>query len=313
MQVAGAVGLDLGGQGILRVTLTAFGKRDGELAHLGDELGVQDGLRDLAENLGHLVTGLEIELRAVEAHALLVLNLRAGLDAEHGIVRAGVGVVDVVDVVGADDLELELLGELEEVGDDLALLGDAVVLDFDEVIFAAEDLDEAGQRGAGVVVTVMQQVLRDERGEAAGEADQAVGVLREGLKVGARLVIEALEVGVGDELQEVLVAGEVLGDEAEVEDGLAVVIGAAVFLEAGGFDEVELAADDGLDALGLGGVVELDRAVEIAVVGKGEGGHAEFHGPVHEPVDAAGAIEEAVVAVDVEMDEIFISGRHGGT
>jgi hypothetical protein len=51
------------------------------------------------------------------------------------VVRAGVGGVDVMDVVRADDLQVELLAELEEAGDDLALLGDAVVLDLDEIVF----------------------------------------------------------------------------------------------------------------------------------------------------------------------------------
>jgi hypothetical protein len=75
-------------------------------------------------------------------------------------------------------------------------------------------------------------------------------------------------------------------------------------LEAGGLGEVEFAADERFDALGLGLVVELDRAVEIAVVREGQGLHAEGGGAVHQAVDAAGAVEQAVVAMDVEMDEI---------
>jgi hypothetical protein len=187
-----------------------------------------------------------------------------------------------------------------------------VVLDFDEVILAAEDFDEAAARGARVGVVAGEEALRHEGGEAAGEADEPGGVLRERLEVGPRLVIEALEVGVGDELEEVLVAGEVLGEQAEVEDGFALVVGAALLLEARSFDEVELAADERLDALGLGGVVELDRAVEIAVIGEGDGGHAELDRAVHQPVDPAAAVEQAVVGVDVEVDEVFVGGRHGG-
>ncbi len=163
--------------------------------------------------------------------------------------RAGVGLADVVNVVGRDDLQVKLLGEGEEAGDDLDLLGDAVVLDLDEVVFAAEDLDEATAGLAGLVHAVVEEMLRDEGGEAAGEADEALGVFGEGVEIGAGLVVEALEMGVGDELEEILVAGEVFGEETEVEDALAVVIGAAVFLEAGRLNEVELATDEGLDVL----------------------------------------------------------------
>ena len=48
------------------------------------------------------------------------------------------------------------------------------------------------------------------------------------------------------------------------------------------------------------------------MVGEGQRAHAQFDRPVHQPVDPAGAVEQAVVAMDVEMDEIFVGGRHGG-
>src|SRR5690606_2595409 len=98
--------------------------------------------------------------------------------------------------------------------------------------------------------------------------------------------------------------GEILGEETEVEDGFTLFVGAAVFFQTGGFNEIEFAADERFDAGFLRSVVELDGTVEITVVGEGEGLHAELGGALHEPVDAAGAIEEAVVGVDVEMDEI---------
>jgi hypothetical protein len=57
-------------------------------------------------------------------------------------------------------------------------------------------------------------------------------VLGEGLEIRARLVVEALEMGVGDQLKEVLVTGEVAAEQAEVVDGFALV-GAAGAVEAG--------------------------------------------------------------------------------
>ena len=310
LQVAGPVGLHLRRQRVLRIALAALGEGDREVAHLGDELGVPDRLGDLGEKPGHLLARLQVELGAVEAHPLLVLDLGAGLDAEHRVVRAGVAVVHIVDVIRADDLQLEFLRELEEAGDDLALLGNAVVLDFDEIVLAAEDVDEAGERLPCLRVAVVQEVLRHERGQAAGEADQPLGVLRQGGEIRAGLVVEALEVRVGDELEQVLVPGEVAGDQAQVEDALPLVRPAQP-LQARALRQVKFAADERLQALGLGRAVEFDRAVEVAVVGQREGGHAERGGPVHQPVDPAGSIQQAVVAVDVEMDEIFVGGRQG--
>ncbi len=129
-------------------------------------MGVGDGFGDLAEEFFHLVARLQIEFLAGETHAFLFLDLRAGLDAEHRVVRAGVVFADVVNVVRRDDLQVKLLGEFQEAGDNFELLGDAVVLDFDEVVFLAEDLHEACAGLAGLVVIAGEQSLRHERGEA---------------------------------------------------------------------------------------------------------------------------------------------------
>ena len=111
----------------------------------------------------------------------------------------------------------------------------------------------------------------------------------------------AVEVGAGDDFGEVLEAGGVFGEDGEV----VVIFEAgdffAEFFFAGG--DVEFAADDGFDFGFFGGLVEIDAAVEVAVVGHGDGGHFEFHGFGDEFVDAHGAIEEGVLGVDVEMDE----------
>ena len=66
-------------------------------------------------------------------------------------------------------------------------------------------------------------------------------------------------------------------------------------------DEVGLEADDRLDAVLLGRLVELDRAVHHAVVGEPEGGLAEARGALGELVDLARAVEQRVLGVDVEM------------
>ena len=56
----------------------------------------------------------------------------------------------------------------------------------------------------------------------------------------------------------------------------------------------------------FGGVVELDRAEEVAVVGHGDGGHLLFGDDIHQLADLAGAVEEGVVGVAVEVDEGFV-------
>ena len=302
---------DLDGQRITRVTFGTLWEGNRQVAHVGDELGVVERVGALAEEGEHLVTGLQVELGSGKLHPVLLLDLRAGLDAQHSVVRGGVRVVDVVNVVRADDLQTEFLGELQEVGDDLELLGDAVVLDFDEVVFTSEDFHEASAGLACLLVAVVQEMLRHDCGEAAGEADEAVGIFGERFEVCARFVVKTFEVRVGDELEEILVTSEIFCQQSHVVI-VFTVLGFTGFFEAGTFDDIDLASDEWLDAFAFGGIVELDCAKHVAVVGKSQGFHAHVTCTLHKTINTAGAVEQAVVGVDVEVDEVRIGERHIG-
>ena len=133
-------------------------------------------------------------------------------------------------------------------------------------------------------------------------------VLGEVVAVDARLVVVAVEVGVGDDPAQVAVAGPVLGEQDEV-IGLRVGLALAIGHRAAG--DVGLDPDDGLDLALLAGLVEGDRAVEGAVVGEGEAVEALRAGLRDEVVDAPEAVEEAELRVDVEVGEVIRSDRHG--
>jgi hypothetical protein len=47
------------------------------------------------------------------------------------------------------------------------------------------------------------------------------------------------------------------------------------------------------------------------MVGEGEGLHPQIGGAIHQSVDAASPIQEAIVAMDVKMNEILVDGTHG--
>ncbi len=59
-------------------------------------------------------------------------------------------------------------------------------------------------------------MLRDFAGEAAGEADEAFGVLGEEGFRDARLFVEAVQGGLAGEADEIAVAGFVFGEDEEV-------------------------------------------------------------------------------------------------
>ena len=59
----------------------------------------------------------------------------------------------------------------------------------------------------------------------------------------------------------------------------------------------------GLMPAALALLVELERPVQVAVVGERQGVHALLFGPLDQLGDRAGAVEQAVVAVAMQMNE----------
>ena len=72
-------------------------------------------------------------------------------------------------------------------------------------------------------------------------------------------------------------------------------------------DHIHLIADDRLDAGLRAQLQQFDGAVHDAVIGEGQGRHAQGHGPLHHGRQLGGPVEEAVVAVVMEGNE-----RQGG-
>ena len=106
------------------------------------------------------------------------------------------------------------------------------------------------------------------------------------LMVYAGLVIEPLQVRLGDQPDEVVVAGAVLGQQGQV---IGTLIGSR-FGEPALLGDVHLAADDGPDARLLALGIELDGPVEGAVVGEGKALHAQLTGPSHQRPNATKAV-----------------------
>ena len=118
-----------------------------------------------------------------------------------------------------------------------------------------------------------QQPLVDRAGNAAGEADDALGKLAQRVAVHARLaVVEAFEIALGDEFAEIVPALVVFGEQRHV--GGALAAGELLLVLHFPRGEVDLAAEDRLHPGLVALLVELDRAVEVAVVGHRHRGHA---------------------------------------
>ena len=71
--------------------------------------------------------------------------------------------------------------------------------------------------------------------------------------------------------------------------------------------DVDFAADDGVDTLGVGLVIEFDRAEQIAVICHGDRGHFLFRHNLHQLLNFAGTVEEGVIGMTMKMNERCLS------
>ncbi len=248
----------------------------------------------------HLLRRLHVEVVGGVLQAVRVGEVLLGADAEQHVVREGVVLAQVVAVVrdherdagAARDPPQDLVGE--------PLLGNSVVLHFEVEVAFAEDLQEVARGGLGFLLLVADDLLVDLALEAGRQADEPLAVLAEQLLVDAGLVVEALEVGRRGELQEVPVPRLVSRQEHQVIAAAA----ARSAVQAAALRHVGLDADDRLDLGGLAPGVELDGAEHVAMVGEGDRRLARGHGGGDHVVEAVGAVEEAVLAVQMEVNEV---------
>ena len=274
------------------------------VAHIGDHAGVgqgfpSDGGGQVGKYLLHLIGALDVVGVILHSQPLFVADGGVGLDADVDVLQVGLVLVDVVSIVGHHQRELGILSEAQQSLVYLLQLRDVLMaLEFQVIAVSEQFAIPAGGFDSAFIVAVGQQPWHL-GGGAPGEADEAGAELFQQALVDARAVVEALDVGLGHQLHQVAVAGVVAGQQHQV--GRAA-LGGVLFVPAVVCD-VDLTADDGLDACVAAGGVKIDHAIEGAVVGDGQRIHAQFAGAVDQLRDAADAVEHTVFGVDVKVSE----------
>jgi len=127
------------------------------------------------------------------------------------------------------------------------------------------------------------------------------------LFVHSRLVIESFEIGFTRELDQVVVALQIGCQEDQV---VIVVVSEEPFaLPAIARSKIGFTSNDGFYALGMGFLVKINGTKEVAVVRHGDGGLAKFSNLRKQRVQLVGAIKEAVVRVEMKVDEFGLGGH----
>ena len=113
---------------------------------LGELHGAADYFGSVGEELFHLRRALYVELVGIELEALGIVDGVRGLYAEQDFVGVVVVFAEVVAVVGGYQRDVELFFEAEEIGVDFLFQFQALVLNFEKEVAAAEDVLIAGRR-----------------------------------------------------------------------------------------------------------------------------------------------------------------------
>ena len=298
----------------------AFALGEADLTPLGDQQRVVAGLRQLAPQMTHLLGALEVELVRVELEAVGVHQGRAGLHAQQRGVGLGVLGLGVVQVVGREQRQAQILGQPQQILHGLALDVDAVVHDLAVEVLSAEDVAELGGSLDRLAVLALPQPGLDLTTRTSGRADEALAVGRQQLTVDPWLEVVALHRSQRAHPEEVVHALGGARQQRHVRVGTRaghVVTTAVTELDPGLVGavrtrgEVRLDADDRLDAVLLGLGPELVGPEDVTVVRRGQGRHTHLSRALEQLVDAGGAIEHGVLGVHVQVDEALVGGWLG--
>jgi hypothetical protein len=294
-----------------------FGKRVADrlelyVAALGDGERALQRLRQLRKYLGHLFRRLEIELVGGKAHVLRIGHGLAGLYAHQDFLRARIRLRQIVGVVGGHQRNTALAGEPHEVPVQRPVDVQALILHFQEKVVLAENVTQLVSVGARLIVVALQQWLGDGTFQTGRKRDQSLAVFGQQVVIDARLVVKAFEKTGGHQLHQVAIAFRRLAKKHEV-IGIALPgfargasigaarIGAAIVPAAA--CHVYFAADDRLHAPRRGLMIELLGGEQIPVIGDSDRGHAATGRLGDQFLDITGAIEQAVVGVQVQVNE----------
>ena len=172
-----------------------------------------------------------------------------------------------MEVVRDDDRQARLGRQPQQLLVEAPLFGQSVILELEEEVVLAENVRVLPGERLRALPVVDFKGTRDLPVQAGAEPDQTLRMAGQVLAIDARLVVIAVDMGVGDEAAQVEVTGPILREQHEVV-GLGVGLALAVAHRAAG--DVGLHAEDWLDALREGSLVEGNRAVQGAVVGQRE-------------------------------------------
>ncbi len=291
LKVVPAVGIPLRQLELRQVVLAELKVH---LAHLRDLCRVLQRLGKIGKEGRHLFLTLEVEFLRFKLHAVGVVHRLAHLHAHEHVLGPGVRPGEIVGVVGDHQGQAGLLVQTDEPRRHLLLHRDAVVLKFQIVMLRAKQLGHLQSVGLGPLIVLRHQPPGKLPRQTGGQGDKPLAVLPKQIRVDARLVVKPLGVAHGDHVGEVFVPLHILAQQHQM---ARLVVQPVLPVKPGPGSHIHLTADDRMDPRRLTGLVEVDGAVHIAVVGDGDGALPQLMKPRRQLVDAAHPVQQRVLCM----------------
>ncbi len=282
-----------------KIGQTALAQFQREVAALGDFDAVGERLRQVGEQLGHLVRRFEVLLGGERPRAARVAEHHALGNTHACLVRPEIVRGEELDRMGGHRRQTERGADVEQAVDQVFGVRLAEALQF-QVIASRKQRGPGlggGTRGVGLVV---EQGLRDVAGIAARQGDEPVAALGEPgrIDLGAA-AIQVFLVGAGKQFAQAAISFAVLRQQQEPRRPVAV----------GGVAQPHVAAEYRFHALATRRVVELDPAESVGKVGQAERRHARLARPRHRIPHPHQAVGDGKFTMQAEVDEA--RGGHG--
>ena len=216
------------GHGIARKFVAEIVEREFEARRKFERVG--DGFGQVGEELLHFLRGFQVAFGVAGEQASGGGERAVMANRGEGITQfAGLG-GGVADAVGGEQREIERARDVDGgvvAGFFFAL---EMALQFDVDIFVAEDSDESIDLAVGFFDAALLQGRGQRAFGAAGEADQAVGVLFEFFGADCAFAFFGAQLHFGDQAAEILIAGARGDEEGKAEcrtiEGLVIPSGA---------------------------------------------------------------------------------------
>ena len=264
-----------------------------------------NGIRVGRKERKHLLFRLDVKLARLKLHAGGIVHRFAHLNGHQHILNPGIFTGQIVRVIGRDQRNAGLVRQAVQTHIDFFLCLDAVILNFQKEIILSENLTELECLPFGALIVAVHQCLRNGTGQAGRQADESLAVLAQQIQIDAGTDIKALRKTQADHVNEVAVTLHVLTQQNQVSVPLTLSVTA---LKARARCDINLTADDRVNAARLGSSIKINGAVHDTVVGHCDRGLSQFGDTIHQLLNPACAVEQTIFGMYVQMCEIFQIG-----